>query len=46
MAAAREVAERRQEEDRARAAVSARAREHQYPLPSFAAYEDTQQRPH
>jgi hypothetical protein len=33
MAAAREAAERRQEEDRARAAALARAREHQYPSP-------------
>jgi hypothetical protein len=48
MAAAREVreaAEQRQEdEERARLASLARAREHQYPLPSFILIEDAQRR--
>jgi hypothetical protein len=43
MAATREAAERQQEEDRARGSL-ARAREHQYSLPSFAAYEDAGRR--
>jgi hypothetical protein len=44
MAAARKAAKWWQEEDQARAAVLARAREHQYPLPSFGAHEDDERR--